>query len=172
MLRVDLARLEREQSLQVEGFLEPDEHSFAGCAFVLEKPLPVVLSAMWAGSGELVLRGSLKGSVVQDCRRCLEPVERVVSAEITMIFTPSGLTEEEDDENTRVIEPGEREIDLGPHLRDELILAVPMYVECRTDCRGLCAGCGLNLNETDCRCSAEDVDPRWDALRAPKSERT
>ncbi len=171
MLRVDLAHLKRERSLQVEGFLEPDQHSFEGCAFVLEKPLHVVLTAMWAGSGEVVLRGRFKGSVAQACRRCLEPVERTVDAEITMIFAPSELLED-DDQETRRIEPSQRKVDLGPHLRDELIMSAPMYVECREDCRGLCAGCGMNLNEADCQCSTEDMDPRWDALRALKSERT
>lgn len=171
MLRVDLAHLKRERSLQVEGFLEPDQHSFEGCAFVLEKPLHVVLTAAWAGSGEVVLRGRLRGSVAQACRRCLEPVERTVDAEITMIFAPSELLED-DDQETRRIEPSQRKVDLGPHLRDELIMSVQTYVACREDCRGLCAGCGMNLNEADCQCSMEDMDPRWDALRALRSERT
>ena len=169
MLRVDLAHLERERSLQVEGILEPDQHSFEGCAFVLEKPLHVVLTATWAISGEVVLRGRLTGSVAQACRRCLEPVERTVDAGITMIFAPSKLLEDNDEEKRR-IEPSQRKIDLGPYLRDELIMSVPMYVECRADCRGLCTGCGMNLNEADCQCSTEDMDPRWDALRALKSE--
>ena len=169
MLRVDLAHLKRERSLQVEGFLEPDQHSFEGCAFVLEKPLHVVLTAAWAGSGEVVLRGRLRGSVAQACRRCLEPVERTVDAEITMIFAPSELLED-DDQETRRIEASQRKVDLGPHLRDELIMSVPIYVACREDCRGLCAGCGMNRNEADCQCSTEDMDPRWDALRALRSE--
>ncbi len=169
MLRVDLGLLERKQSLQVEGFLEPDQHSFEGCGFVLENPLHVALTAAWAGSGEMVVRGTMKGSVRQGCRRCLEPFGRVVNSEVTMVFASPEILDD-DDEETRRIERGEREIDLGPHLRDELILLVPMYVECREDCKGLCAGCGANLNETDCQCSTEDMDPRWDALRAHKNE--
>jgi len=169
MLRVDLGHLERKQSLQVEGFLEPDQHSFDGCGFELEKPLHVVLTAAWAGSGEVVLRGTLQGSVMQGCRRCLVPVERAVDSEITMVFASPELLDQ-DDEETRRIEPGKREIDLEPHVRDELILLVPMYVECRADCKGLCGGCGVNLNEADCQCSTEGRDPRWDALRTLKSE--
>ena len=169
MLRVELAQLERTKSLRVEGFLEPDQHSFEGCAFVPETPLHGVFSAIRTVSGEVVVRGSLSGSVSQDCRRCLARVERGVDAEITMVFAPSELLGENDEE-TRRIESNESKIDLEPHLRDELILAVPMYVECRSDCRGLCAGCGVNLNEADCRCSRREMDPRWDALRALKSE--
>jgi len=169
MLRVDLGRLARKQSLQVEGSLEPDRYSYAGCGFVLEKPLHVAMTAAWAGSGEVVLRGTLMGSVRQTCRRCLDAAERQVDSEVTMVFASSDLLDDED-EATRRIGRGEREIDLEPHLRDELILLVPMYVECRPGCKGLCAGCGANLNDADCQCSTEDMDPRWDALRTLKNE--
>ena len=86
-----------------------------------------------------------------------------------MIFASSDLLDDEDEESRR-IGRGEREIDLEPHLRDELILLVPMYFECRPGCKGLCAGCGANLNDADCQCSTQDMDPRWDALRALKNE--
>ncbi len=169
MLRVDLRRLERVHTLQVDGALEPDRHSFVDCGFALEKPMDVELTASWAGSGEMVVRGTLRGSVKQECRRCLDPVERSVNRDITMVFADSEILEDEDEE-TRRIERGVREIDLEPHLRDELILAVPRYVECRRDCKGICAGCGADLNETDCECSTQEVDPRWDALRALNNE--
>jgi uncharacterized protein len=95
----------------------------------------------------------------------LDRVVRQVDIDITLLFTPSDLLEE-DDSGTHPIEVGVREIDLGPYLRDEVILAIPGFAECRADCRGLCAGCGENLNEAECKCSPRGVDPRWDALRA------
>ncbi len=101
----------------------------------------------------------------QECRRCLNRVDRQIEIDITLLFTPSDLLEGDDSETYR-LEMGVREIDLGPYLRDEVILAIPAFAECRVDCRGLCAGCGENLNESVCRCSPGGVDPRWDALRA------
>ena len=58
------------------------------------------------------------------------------------------------------------EIDLEPYGREELMLAIPAFAECRVDCRGLCAGCGENLTESECQCLPGGMDPRWDALRA------
>ncbi|HIF05591.1 MAG TPA: DUF177 domain-containing protein [Gemmatimonadetes bacterium] len=165
MLKVDLGDLERQQALRVEGRIEVEDGLFAGCSFVLENPLNVVLDATWAGSGELVVRGGLKGAVLQDCRRCLGQVERLVDIDITLLFVPPDLLEEDDSETYR-LEVGVREIDLGPPLCDELILAIPAFAECSVDCRGLCAGCGENLNEAECKCSPRGMDPRWDALRA------
>ncbi len=113
----------------------------------------------------MVVRGRVVGAVSQDCRRCLDRVERQVDVDITLLFVPSDLLEEDDSETYR-LETGVREIDLEPYVRDEVILAIPTFAQCRSDCRGLCAGCGENLNESGCKCSAGGIDPRWDALRA------
>ena len=71
MLKVDLGDLERRQTLRVEGRIEADEDLFKGFSFVHEEPFTVDLKATWAGSGELVVRGDVSGTVLQDCRRCL-----------------------------------------------------------------------------------------------------
>jgi uncharacterized protein len=58
-------------------------------------------------------------------------------------------------------------IDLGPLVRDAIVLELPMAPLCREDCRGLCPQCGADRNEGDCSCAAPK-DPRWanlDVLR-------
>ena len=58
-------------------------------------------------------------------------------------------------------------IDLGPLVRDAIVLELPMAPLCREDCRGLCPQCGADRNEGDCGCVAPP-DPRWanlDVLR-------
>ncbi len=165
MLKVDLGDLERRRTLRVEGRFEAGDDLFEGFPFTYEEPLCVFLNATWAGSGELVVRGGVVGTVCQECRRCLDRVERPIELDITLLFAPSDLLEEDDGEMYR-LEMGVREIDLGPYLRDEVILAIPSFAECRVDCRGLCAGCGENLNKSECTCSPGGMDPRWDTLRA------
>jgi len=44
-------------------------------------------------------------------------------------------------------------IDLDPDIREEIILAYPIKPLCKTDCKGLCAKCGKNLNEGGCSCA-------------------
>ena len=176
MLKVDLGGLERRHTPRVEGRIEADDDFFEGFEFTFQEPLNVVLNAAWTGSGELVVRGGVVGAVFQDCRRCLDPVEQRIDLDISLLFAPSDLLEiafelfhhrpREDDGETYRLELGVREIDLGPYVREEVALAIPSFAECGVDCRGLCAGCGENLNESECKCSAEGTDPRWDALRA------
>jgi uncharacterized protein len=37
---------------------------------------------------------------------------------------------------------------------------------CRSDCQGLCARCGGDLNLRECTCEEPEFDPRWDGLEA------
>jgi len=55
-------------------------------------------------------------------------------------------------------------------LREQVLLALPLKVTCREDCRGLCVHCGKNLNEEQCSCTTAVVDPRWTPLREIRSK--
>ena len=51
------------------------------------------------------------------------------------------------------------EVDLGDLARTAFILDMDTKFLCTPDCKGLCPGCGVNLNFEKCRCKKE-VDPR------------
>ena len=46
-----------------------------------------------------------------------------------------------------------------------VLLAVPLKVTCREDCKGLCPHCGKNLNQEKCSCAVTLEEPRWAALK-------
>ena len=60
------------------------------------------------------------------------------------------------------------EINLGALLLQELILALPIKVLCKPGCKGICPGCGTNLNLESCGCGVDRMDPRMAALRDVK----
>jgi uncharacterized protein len=41
---------------------------------------------------------------------------------------------------------------------------MPMKPLCKEDCAGLCATCGKDLNKVKCKCTQEEIDPRWAEL--------
>ena len=55
-------------------------------------------------------------------------------------------------------------LDLSTWARDAVALALPDKILCREDCAGICAGCGVNRNEEDCRCPPPRPDARWAKL--------
>ncbi len=170
MLRLDLTRLEREGSLQIEARIPPDDPLWADAEVSFAGPVQVRARASCTGSGEIVVRGSVQAPLDQECRRCLEPVPGVLDEEVTLVFLPATEPGMEDDGDTRLFEADAAELDLGEALREEMILAIDPYVVCRPECRGLCPQCGANLNTETCACTTDEPDPRWDTLRALKEE--
>ena len=59
---------------------------------------------------------------------------------------------------------------LADVLREQVLLALPMKVICQSDCRGLCANCGANLNHEECRCETHATDPRMAPLARLKQD--
>ena len=55
-------------------------------------------------------------------------------------------------------------LDLTEAIRQYSLLAIPMKPLCRGECAGLCQKCGKNLNEGDCDCMKQEIDPRWSEL--------
>jgi len=55
-------------------------------------------------------------------------------------------------------------LDLTEAIRQNAIVAIPMKPLCREDCAGICPKCGKDLNQGECGCPTEEVDPRWAKL--------
>jgi uncharacterized protein len=63
------------------------------------------------------------------------------------------------------------EINLEPLVREQVLLALPTRPLCAEDCRGLCGGCGMDLNTESCRCSGDTKDPRMAIFRTLRIDR-
>ena len=145
---------------------EVDEHDEWGPADdTLDGPLRVDLGLDAVVEGILV-RGTVDFDLEVPCARCLTPQRLEHTIPVAELFTdPRKVEEEADDEDGYRIDDDLAHIDLGPLLRDTVVMEVPVRVLCRDDCQGLCPVCGTDRNETDCgHRPDEDPDPRWAAL--------
>ena len=170
MLRLDLVRLDREGHGVVEARIPPDDPLWEDMGVKLVDPVEIRLRATVAGTGEVVVLGDMSTRLVQECRRCLESVAGGVDADVTMVFVPSDTPGAEDDGDARVFDGGASEIDLSVPVREELLLAMDLFVVCDPECKGLCPQCGVNWNTDSCECTEDKSDPRWDALRTLQKE--
>ncbi|MFZ0389424.1 MAG: DUF177 domain-containing protein [Calditrichia bacterium] len=103
------------------------------------------------------------------CDRCLTEFEKEIKDRFTVLFHLGQDDFETDEDDVVLLPPEQKEIDLSPFLLENLILSVPMKTVCREDCKGLCSGCGVDLNKESCTCDVEEFDPRWDKLREIKN---
>ncbi|HYJ90751.1 MAG TPA: DUF177 domain-containing protein [Pyrinomonadaceae bacterium] len=114
--------------------------------------------------------GSVKAALEIECTRCLTPVKQALDLAFRVdfvdreMFPDSKETHlESSDLDTDVIEGSE--LDLMQIAREQILLNLPETVLCREDCKGICPTCGKDLNEGDCQCREDDIDPRWAALK-------
>lgn len=120
------------------------------------------------------LIGDFSGDFEANCARCLEPVAQHLEKSFDLIYRPLGSDRRADEVS---ITEAETEIgyyqgdgmELADSLREQVLLALPIKVVCREDCKGFCPNCGKNLNvEGACSCAPTLADPRWDALKELK----
>ena len=123
-------------------------------------PLKGVITATRTTEG-IYIQGELESAVALECVRCL--TETIVPLNFTLdelFFSPPQSAPPGEN---RVGEDGM--IDLAPLVRELSLLSLPTKVLCREDCLGLCQECGANLNDGDCGCAPDEIDPRLAALQ-------
>ena len=169
MLSLDLTRLDREGSVELNACLPATSALWEGSGVEWDGSVEVKLTASLAGSGEIVVRGSLDGRLKQECRRCIEPVGGEMGHELTLVFVAADKEGAEEDDGVHVYGEG-TEIDLSNAIREEVVFAVDPYVICKSDCKGLCSRCGTNRNKQTCNCTEDHTDSRWEALRVLKEK--
>jgi len=120
-------------------------------------------------SGELCTRLELL------CARCLEPVVEEVTRDFDLYYRPmQAITREEEMrlklDDTEIAFFEGNGLFLTDVLAEQVLLAIPMKIICRSDCRGLCPHCGTNLNTDECRCESHSGDLRMAPLARLKQD--
>jgi len=124
---------------------------------------------------DIRVRADYTGRFEVPCARCVEPVEHALARSFDLLYRPIGV-----DANgaEHAISTSETEIGyyngdglvLEDVLREQVLLSLPEKTLCRADCKGLCPGCGRNLNTEQCSCESTEADPRWSALSDLRSK--
>jgi uncharacterized protein len=119
---------------------------------------------------DIRLSGDVATNVEMACARCLEPVVQNVARSFDLLYRPLGS-----DAGREEISVTAADAEIGYYqgeglaledaVREQVLLALPLKVLCREDCKGLCAHCGKNLNLERCSCAEPIEDPRWSALK-------
>ena len=94
----------------------------------------------------LFVQGDFETTVKAECVRCLaefvQPLQTTFSE--LYAFDQRSITE------SNLLVPPDGYIDLGPLVREYLILEIPIRPLCREDCKGLCPICGEDWNVSTC----------------------
>jgi uncharacterized protein len=165
---VDLKDLEQDK-VALEGVFDPGQIEFTGDNLRQVEPLQWNITAERAGE-EIRVAGSLQTTMEASCGRCLEPARCDISKSFDLFFREreESMFDEDDielsEEDTRTAFFSGTQLALADILREQVLLALPMKVLCRVDCKGLCPTCGTNLNLNECNCPRERFSPHMDQL--------
>ena len=121
----------------------------------------------------IYIKATIRSKAHFSCDRCLKKFDQDLVGDLKLYFevlsqgSSGHLADENGDDNDsiRIFRPEMRTIDLTNDIRDTLLLTIPMKVLCSLDCKGICSGCGVDLNIASCVCVHDDVDPRWEGLK-------
>lgn len=170
-MRINLAKIRKTfGASEVFEFKEPLESlgSDDG-AVALAGPVEARVKATNVGSS-ILLEGKVFAEIKLACSRCLEvfllPAEIGFTEEICHASNEQAYLadhpEAEEEKDYAVFTSDE--VDLEPLVGEQVVLALPMKPLCSEECKGLCPGCGRNLNLEKCTCDLEPVDPRLAGL--------
>jgi uncharacterized protein len=105
---------------------------------------------------DVMATGVLKTQAETSCVRCLKPVSVELSIDVSEVWLSEDELVVEQDKGH---EPGPlhrvldgETLELKYVYRELVMSELPDRPYCREDCRGLCPGCGQNLNMAECRC--------------------
>lgn len=146
-------------------------------------------------SGRVFVRGGFTAELTCPCKRCTADVPVPIAVEFSLRMVPEAMApradadpaapppkrtkqqKKEDDGQSPTASSFEldeidaepfngKTIDLDPVVREQVLLALPVSVLCRDDCKGLCSICGQDLNEKDCgHGKVKEVDVRLAKLK-------
>jgi len=164
-MKVDLRLIKQDGSRfrfsELAGDLE-----LAMEGFEFPEPIDVDLLASKSGD-EVIVQGRVNATVEMECSRCLESFEMEVDPKIQFVIQLLDTSQPQysEDDDFIILPRTTGEYEISDRVREAILLELPLKPLCSEDCRGLCPMCGVNLNETDCECTPDKTDERWDSLK-------
>jgi len=139
----------------IELFFEepPDKFQFdSDEIYGFQSPVKFTGKAEKVGS-KVIVSGVIETKVTALCSRCVDEFEIDLTLKFTFLYLKKKGNLEIDDSQEAYYSA--EEINLNPEIHDFIILNLSVKPLCRTDCKGICPDCGVNLNKSKCCCGRE-----------------
>jgi len=150
-----------EGSQIIEMTLTKSDLAISGDSFI--HPILASLN-IYKSAHQTTVKGRMKTDVTLQCDRCLEFYDYDLDVTFQSVLSLMKSMDSKTDESIIQITSKTNEVDLSPFAHDALIIGLPMKKICSETCKGICSGCGINLNQGTCKCESTEVDDRWKPL--------
>ena len=143
---IDLRKLKRSGKDQTDFFFdyEPQAELVDLPSTELITPVKVQGKLSLTGEHSAFVEGEVVFGIKGECTRCLNETEKyypVSFAEALEVDNEDGFSVKNDTVN------------LAEIVDEVILINQPMTFLCKEDCKGICVGCGVNLNDGECKCN-------------------
>lgn len=142
-----------------EEFDMPETH-FLGEDFVFADKC-VLKGYIFNNTKMLELEANVSGKATVHCARCGKPISIDVNFPVSEVLVREDTPYSGEEE---AVTYSGNEIELDEVITNSFLMNVSGKYLCSEDCLGLCPKCGKNLNDGDCGCNRDVIDPRWEKL--------
>lgn len=108
--------------------------------------------------GKYTFNGNVVAKVTFNCNSCLKEFEKEIDFDMLEVFSKDST----DNDEIWIFFSKDNIIKLEEPIKTNLLLNLPMKALCSENCKGLCHICGHNLNDSDCGCNRDYIDPRFE----------
>lgn len=161
-MTIDVSAILKELGGKVtlNGTVCLNDIGFLGGTYSFKEPVNV-LGDISNNGKSLILRAKCAGTMLTQCARCMKEITVPIAFKLdeNLVQGDDGNSYDED-----VIVFAGTAIEIDGIVADGFLMNVGGKYLCREDCRGLCPHCGADLNEGECGCDSDTIDPRWAAL--------
>lgn len=161
-MKIDVSKIVKaegaSQSVSVEILF--DKIEFNGQEFLFTSPMRVEGIIKNAG-GNLYLDAQVHTEFKTSCARCLKEITEEFAFDVNEVFTQGEINAD-----SVFLPIVSNTVDLASAVEENFCTSVPFVFLCSEDCKGLCHTCGKDLNEGECDCENDDIDPRLAGLKA------
>jgi len=124
---------------------------------------------------QVQVKGRVQAALLLPCSRCLREYTFEIDEPFSLVLlkpgpedTPGEMDLRPEDLDTEHFDGAT--IDLDRIVAEEILLALPQQGVCGPACKGLCAGCGADLNREPCTCPEQGKSSPFAALRSLKDK--
>ena len=140
-MKIDVRRLTAARELHLAESWGSASYDLDAPGWRFVSPVRIEASAR-RDSGLVIIEVAAAAKAELTCSRCQKIIVQPFTRDFPLAYK---------------FDTSEPEIQLDNDIRQEIILGYPQKILCRDDCKGLCAGCGADLNEGACRCKRNEL---------------
>lgn len=146
MIRVNTSHINQDEPYRLDGNEPADMLGLQE----FDNPVPMAAAgdvnydfSCAMANGDLLVTGHAWFPLKTVCSRCMDDITVEIKTDNLCLHYPAVR---------------EQIVDITDDVREELLLAIPNYIFCSDDCKGVCFRCGANLNREACTCPEEEEE--------------